>query len=193
MTPARASLVARIHASPTLAMLVITGGGTLALADLLAVPGASRSLLEAVVPYTSAALGAVLGSRPHQFVSVGTAAALARAAYQRAVALHAPEPAAGDRSAESVTRETPLVGLSCTAALRTDRPKRGDHRFHVGVSDATRTHVSSLTLTKDARDRLEEERLTSDVLLNVLARACGVRPILQLELRTGERLIEAAA
>lgn len=179
MTPDRARLIACIHASPGLAALVVTGGGSQALADLLAVPGASRTVLEAVVPYSAAALATFLGATPRQAVSPETAAALAHAAYLRATVLH---PAGRDgRSSE------PLIGVSCTAALRSDRPKKGPHRLHVGVHDDAGTRVSSLTLVKDARDRLAEERLAADLLLNTLARACDVSSELELALLTGEQ------
>ena len=79
--------LARIHASAHRTVLVVTGGGTQAIADLLAVPGASRTVLEAVVPYSEAALTEFLGASPRQAVSVETAAALARAAYKRAVVI----------------------------------------------------------------------------------------------------------
>ena len=183
MTPDRARLIARIHASPGLAVLAVTGGGSQALADLLAVPGASRTVLEAVVPYSAAALGTFLGDIPRQAVSPETATALAHAAYRRAMALH---PARQEgRPSE------PLIGASCTAALRSDRPKKGAHRLHVGVHDAAGGRVSSLALVKDARDRLGEERLAADILLNALARACGVSPELELMLHDGERLDES--
>lgn len=184
MTPDRARLIARIHASPGLTVLAITGGGSQALADLLAVPGASRTVLEAVVPYSAAALATFLGASPRQAVSPETAAALARAAYRRATALH---PAGrGGRPSE------PLIGVSCTAALRSDRPKKGPHRLHVGVHDAAGPRVFSLTLVKDARDRLAEERLAADVLLNTLARACDVPSELELALLAGEQPDESA-
>ncbi|MFB3076872.1 MAG: hypothetical protein ACE1Y4_02600, partial [Lysobacterales bacterium] len=67
-----ASLIAQIHASPLMAMLVVTGGGTQALADVLAVPGASRTVLEALVPYSAAALTEFLGTLPNQVVSIET-------------------------------------------------------------------------------------------------------------------------
>ena len=50
------SLIAQIHASPVMAVVIVTGGGAQALADLLAVPGASRTLLEALVPYSEKSL-----------------------------------------------------------------------------------------------------------------------------------------
>ena len=56
MASVQTTSIARIHASSLRAMLVVTGGGTQAIADLLAVPGASRTVLEAVVPYSEAAL-----------------------------------------------------------------------------------------------------------------------------------------
>lgn len=184
MTPDRARLIARIHASPGLAVLAVTGGGSQAVADLLTVPGASRTVLEAVVPYSTEALGTFLGDIPRQAVSPETAAALAHAAYRRAMALH---PARQERRTAKL-----LIGVSCTAALRSDRPKKGSHRLHVGVRDAAGARVSSLVLVKDVRDRLAEERLAADLLLNALARACNVSPELELMLHDGERIDESA-
>lgn len=159
----KTSLIAHIHETPVMAVIVVTGGGAQALADLLAVPGASRTLLEALVPYSEKSLAEFLGSLPAQAVSVETATALAQAAYRRATIL---------RENDSV----PVIGLSCTATLVTDRPKKGDHRAHIGLCTAQRTHVYSLTLQKGARDRPGEERLVSDLLLHACAEGCGVEP-----------------
>jgi nicotinamide mononucleotide (NMN) deamidase PncC len=161
LSPQHSSLITQIHASPVRAVLVVTGGGTQALADLLAVPGASRTLLEALVPYSEKSLVAFLGSSPAQAVSVATAATLAQAAYRRAVSL---------RDNETV----PVIGLACTATLVTDRPKKGAHRAHIGFCDGKRTQVYSLTLQKGARNRPQEERVVSALLLRVLAGACGL-------------------
>ena len=155
---------------------MVTGGGTQAIADLLAVPGASRTVLEAVVPYSETALTEFLGASPRQAVSVETAAALAQAAYKRAAVLHA--------------TEGPLVGVSCTATLATDRLKKGAHRAHIGLSTAAGTRVYSCTLTKGARDRQGEERVVSALLLTVLAQACGLDVTLDIPLLAGERIEE---
>ena len=176
MAAVHTTSIARIHASTHRAVLVVTGGGTQAIADLLAVPGASRTVLEAVVPYSEAALTEFLGAGPSQAVSVETAAALARAAYKRALALHA--------------AQDPLVGVSCTATLATDRPKKGAHRAHIGISTAAETRVYSCTLTTGARDRQGEERVVSDLLLTVLARACGLDVTLDSLLLADERIEE---
>jgi len=171
----RVSLVTRIHASPTMAVLVVTGGGAQALADLLAVPGASRTVLEALVPYSEQSLAEFLGASPQQSVSVATAAALARTAYQRALRLRK------DKTA-------PVVGLSCTATLMTDRPKKGAHRAHIGLCVGEQTRVYSLPLQKGTRDRQGEERLVSDLLLRVLAEACGLGSATDLALLPDEQV-----
>jgi nicotinamide mononucleotide (NMN) deamidase PncC len=166
----------RIHACPVMATFVLTGGGAQALADLLTVPGASRTLLEAFIPYSEPSLVEFLGHTPQQAVSPATAAALATAAYQRALTLRADV-------------NMPVIGLSCTAALVTDRPKKGAHRAHVGICDGQQTQVYSLTLQKEARDRRGEERLVSDVLLYVLAKACGIDVGEGVEFLPGEEFL----
>jgi hypothetical protein len=167
------SFITQIHRTPTMAVLVVTGGGTQALADLLAVPGASRTVLEALVPYSDKSLVESLGEIPTQAVSVETAARLARRAYHRACSL---------RETETIL----VAGLSCTATLVTDRPKKGDHRAHVGLCTSEDTRVFSLTLQKGARDRIGEERLVSDLLLQVLSLACSVVSSVQLPLLAGD-------
>lgn len=169
-------LIVQIHASPMMAVIVVTGGGAQAIADLLAVPGASKTVLEALVPYSDKALAEFLGESPTQAVSIETAAAMAQAAYRRA-----------ERLREDAT--TPVVGLSCTATLATDRPKKGEHRAHVGLCTQDLTSVYSLTLTKGARDRAGEEQVVSKLLLAVLADACNLAVgFLDLGLRPEERV-----
>ena len=45
-----AALIADIHALPARGVFHVTGGGSLILSDLLCVPGASNTVLEASVP-----------------------------------------------------------------------------------------------------------------------------------------------
>ena len=66
--------IAAMHASGRQAALAITGGGSGAIAELLRVPGGSRLLLEAIVPYDMRALSAFLGAEPAQACSAETAA-----------------------------------------------------------------------------------------------------------------------
>lgn len=172
-------LIAQIHASPAMAVIVVTGGGAQAITDLLAVPGASKTVLEALVPYSERALSEFLGEQPVQSVSIETAAAMAQAAYRRA--LHLREDGA-----------VPVLGLACTATLATDRPKKGDHRAHLGLRTAASTHVYSVTLTKGARDRAREERVVSNLLLQVLAEACGITSTMEVGLLPHEHVDKQA-
>lgn len=170
------TLIAQIHTSPLMAVIVVTGGGSQALADLLAVPGASKTLLEALVPYSDRSLQEFLGEVPQQAVSVETAAALARVAHQRARKLDSAPPHV-------------VLGLSCTATLVTDRPKKGEHRAHIGLCTEFDACVHSLTLTKGARNRQAEERVVSNLLLSTLADACGVKAPETIGLLAGEQIL----
>jgi nicotinamide mononucleotide (NMN) deamidase PncC len=137
---ARTELIIRVHNTPTLLVLAVTGGGVAAIGDLLTVPGASRTVLEAAVPYAETALEALLGGPAGQATSAETAAAMAVACRRRAAAL-------ADAGAS-------VAGVACTAALVSDRPKRGEHRAHVGLCrDGETAQVWSLVLDKGARDR----------------------------------------
>src|SRR3990172_9064775 len=77
-------LVREIHAAPTRVVLALAGGGSRAISQLLEMPGASRTVLEVVVPYSAAALGEWLGGPPEHACSAQTARALGMAAFLRA-------------------------------------------------------------------------------------------------------------
>lgn len=160
-TPSLTDFVAEIHRSPSMAVLVVTGGGTRALADLFMVPGASRTVLEALVPYSDRSMDEFLGGRPAHAASAETAAALARRAHQRALALRP-------------SLDATVLGVACTAALVTDRPRKGEHRAHVAVCGGETVEVRSVRLEKNARTREGEERAVADLLLSAMGRAFGL-------------------
>ena len=153
-------LIPALHASGRKAALAITGGGSGAVGELLRVPGGSRLLIEAQVPYDEQALAAFLGFAPAQACSSDTAVAMARTARARAAKLG---PAGAD-----------LVGLGATAALVSDRPRRGEHRFHIAFANAAGVADCTCVLAKGRRDRAAEEDLVSRAIVLWLARACGV-------------------
>jgi hypothetical protein len=181
-------LVERIHATPAMAVLAITGAGSQALAWLLAVPGASRTLIEATVPYAEASMVELLGAAPDEFVSAETAQAMADAALSRAESL--------SEGVESEGR-LPLIGVGCTATIATDRTKRGDHRCAVATAGQGGSRSYSLTLAKGSRDRAGEEEVVSRLVLHALARASGIDTDsdsrLALGLLDGERIEEIEA
>ena len=165
-------LISKINAAPQQAAVAVAGGGSLAVAWLLAVPGASRTLLESMVPYGRLAMIGLLGHEPEQYVSTETARDMARACYQRALALRE-----GD---------IPVLGLACTATLATDRVKRGDHRCSIAFWDHDRLLTCDLVLEKGRRDRSGEEELVSRLLLETLARGMEIESKLVLGLSESE-------
>src|SRR5690349_83896 len=153
-------LISALHASGRKAALAITGGGSGAIGELLRIPGGSRLLIEAQVPYDTQALATFLGFAPEQASSADTAIAMARAVEARAIKL--------------VPAGTDVVGLGATAALVSDRPRRGEHRFHIACSSAGGTAHCTGVLAKGRRDRAGEEDLVSRAIILFLARVCGV-------------------
>ena len=152
-----------IHASRTAAALVLTGGGTGAIPMLLRRPGGSRTVLDVAVPYGPAAVGAYLGESPSQACSAETAESLARCAFQRARAFRA------DRS-------VPVVGLGATAALATDRVRRGEDRLHVATFDGARTISLEWRFQPPHANRQAQETGAERAIVALLADAVGVAP-----------------
>jgi hypothetical protein len=153
-------LISALHGSGRKAALAITGGGSGAVGELLRVPGGSRLLIEAQIPYDERALAGFLGFAPAQASSADTAIAMAQAARARAAGL---APAGSE-----------LVGLGATAALVSDRPRRGEHRFHIAVASTAGVAHCTCVLAKGRRDRAGEEDLVSRAIVLWLARGCGV-------------------
>src|SRR5271168_1631860 len=158
-------LISTLHASGRKAALAITGGGSGAVGELLRVPGGSRLLIEAQVPYDELALAAFLGFAPAQACSADTAIAMAQSARGRAARL---VPSTG------VGVGTDLVGLGATAALVSDRPRKGEHRFHIAFANSAGIAHCTCVLAKGRRDRAAEEDLVSRAIVLWLARACGI-------------------
>ncbi|MGL4594921.1 MAG: hypothetical protein ACRCUY_09360 [Thermoguttaceae bacterium] len=203
------ALIDQIHDSPVQLVICVTGGGSLAISDLLSVPGASRTLLEAAVPYSVESLNRYIGHPTDQTCCVRTACNIAMTAFHRGMRLlHArkiPNPIPISHEANFLENPTfvtarkisahhsdeshinrsefhgtdledfqNLVAVSCTASLETDREKKGANRVHVAVQTIFRTAIYSITLKKGARSRFEEERLVSNLILNVIATALPV-------------------
>lgn len=167
--PLRAA-VSALHASPTRAVVHLTGGGGAALAWLLSTPGCSATLLEATVPYAASSLSSTLAAGapagasptplPASAASAATARRLAAAAYRRAVALAVPG--------------TDAVGVGATAALVSGAPRRGTHRVYVAARSRSGVTAYGLTLAKGAgRGREAEDALVSRLVLQALVDAGG--------------------
>ncbi len=167
------ALVSAIHNAGYRLVLAATGGGAGAAAWLLSVPGGSRSVLEVIVPYDERSLEEFLGHRPASFCSEETSRSMAQRALERA---------------RWLVPGQSVAGIACTASLRSDRPKRGDHRFHLAIQTDQHVSTYSLTLAKEARSREEEEIVVDRVLLNALAETLNLPERVDVPLLPGEAI-----
>ena len=170
LAPQWQDVAAKIHASGRQIVIAVTGGGSGAISALLQTPGASRTILEAIIPYSHAALTDWIGAKPEQACSAATARAMAMAAFLRAKKLSA------------LADTKPLLGAGVTASLATDREKRGERRIHFAIQSAERTSVYSYSLPSDYDSmpldrrptRANDERAATSFILWDLAAECGV-------------------
>ena len=115
-------LISALHASGRKAALAITGGGTGAVGECVASPGLSAADRGAGSLRRAGACDVSRLCTPAQACSADTAIAMARAVRARA--------------ARVVPAGTDLVGLGVTAALVSDRPRKGEHRFHIAYANS---------------------------------------------------------
>ncbi|MCY4367357.1 MAG: hypothetical protein OXE17_14210 [Chloroflexi bacterium] len=153
-------VIVRLHGTPHKSVLAVAGAGSGAMSWLLGVSGASRTLLETLVPYGRLSMIDLVGQEPTQYVSPENAVNMARATYRRGITL--------------LEDDSPVVGVACTATIATDRPKRGDHRACIATWDESGTTSYNLKLDKGKRDRIGEEEVVSRLLIQVMAQAYGV-------------------
>ncbi|KAJ9163315.1 hypothetical protein P3X46_022996 [Hevea brasiliensis] len=155
------ALVEGIHSTPTQAVLYLSGGASQALGWLMAVPGATNTVLEALVPYSRMSMIQLLGKVPTNYCSQQTAEEMALLAYNRALKLSSPG--------------YPVLGVGFTGSLASTRAKLGDHRFHLSTRTSDRLWVSKVTLSKGLRTREQEDTISSHLLLEAIANACKVQ------------------
>lgn len=104
-------LVTQIHAAKKKLVYIAAGGGTQAVAWLQSVPGCSKTLLEAIIPYDRKAIVNYLdGLVVDRFANTNCAHFLAGRAFSRALSLRDPNDV--------------VFGFSCSAALKTEKPKK---------------------------------------------------------------------
>lgn len=121
--------VATLHASDWKGVFYITGGGIQLLTQLTSTPGASHTVLDARIPYSRQALDSMLVGQFEQAASEQTARALACRAYV---------------DGANFGNHQPRFGLGITAALDTNRPRRGTVRAYVALHTRNRTQVTTV-------------------------------------------------
>ncbi|VTS02569.1 hypothetical protein [Tuwongella immobilis] len=175
MNPDWRTVIERLHARQRPGVLAVTGGGASLLSALLTVPGASRTVLEAVIPYAESALVDWLGFRPDSFCVAETARAMADRAWEHA---------------RRLAPDTEVFGLGCTASLATDRPKKGEHRAYVALRTMTIRQTLTIRFEKGLRDRIGEEDLLVTAMLRLLDTRPDSVPPLPLLLSAGDSIDE---
>jgi hypothetical protein len=124
------------------------------------------------VPYSTKAAEELLKKTPTKFVSPETAIDLAKSAYQRALFLHFQMSV--EKSSDSsiiskfVESATKVVGVGCTAAIVTDRERKGFNHAYVGIYTNEGYKTYELNMEKGARDREGEEIMVSLLILRAI-------------------------
>ena len=146
--------------------LVVTGGGAGALKHCFCRAGASRIFVEAVIPYSRAALIEYLGFPPSDSSASGSVAKqLASVALVRAGRL-------GDDQTDALQP----VGIALVAALPTTPRRRGGDRIHVALQTRQWGRLWSLELTKDAYTRQQAEAIADEMIGYAMAALFGPEP-----------------
>lgn len=174
MDPAIKHLIEEIHRKPERLVMAVSGPGTQAISWLMQVPGASRTVMEAIVPYSESAAALFVGHNPSRYVTTNHCQEMAKMAYQRAVTLR--------------EDTEPVVGLSCTGSITTNRVRRGKNQCFVCVWTPYYRSNSHLVLAKSARGRIEEEELVSTLLIKQLGETLGVKHEVSLDLSKNDKI-----
>jgi hypothetical protein len=83
---------------------------------------------------------------------------------------------------------TACLGVGCTAAIATDRARRGEDRCWIAVRQSASISSYGLVMIKGARDRLGEEKVVGQLLLRAIAEACGIAATVPVATLDGERI-----
>ena len=160
--------ITRIHNSKTKLVMSVSGVGSQSINWLLSVPGASKTLIEATIPYSNESLNRYIGEVPRQYVSKTTALSMAKAAYIQGV--------------EYGNHEIDIIGVSCTGAISTNRKRRGDNQAFIGLWGPRLKYVAHLILEKGERNRVDEEELVSSLIVQYIEEKLLGNSVLNMEL-----------
>ena len=136
-------MIERIHCSGWKSVWAVSGGGMAAIHRIMAHPGASRFVLDIRIPYSRAALEDFLDETPASACSEETARKMAAKALEKG-----------------------SLGVACTAALQTNRERKGADRAFICIQSAEKTVCERIELASDTR--AAQDALLSDTLLSML-------------------------
>lgn len=158
------SLIRNILNSGYVGVVSVTGGASGGIYELLRYGGASSTILEANIPYSTEAFIKLVGHKPDQFCSEEAARLLALTSCQRAIEL------------SGKTQKIFGVGISCSLAKHeNERPGRVHKIF---AAFQTHEAMGTYHFFPKPDTRISQEDLSSRILLAVVAEAvnvCSVR------------------
>ena len=154
--------IKKIHDSSYRFVIVSSGGGTNAISEILKVPGASNSVLEAYVPYAKESLDHYLLRQPDHYCSLDTTLSMAAKAYSAA------------KKIDPKTHPKKLLGIAVTASLATNYSKKGDHKFFIAIQTHKYSLSFSYSFIKGELSRDEEEKIVTQHIIYALSEACDV-------------------
>jgi nicotinic acid mononucleotide adenylyltransferase/nicotinamide mononucleotide (NMN) deamidase PncC len=151
--------IKEINASKNKAFVAITGGGSSFIGDFLSFGGGSKTLIEAIVPYSTESLSKFLNFTPDKFCTPDVARKMATQAFFKA---------------KDSVGEDFAIGIGCTASLTYEGEREGRvHKFFVALQTSEKTlTVEVETNTEFYPTRLAQENLVSSIILEALYEGC---------------------
>jgi nicotinamide mononucleotide (NMN) deamidase PncC len=144
----------RIHNSPANYVFAITGGGTEIIGEILKQGGASKTVLECIVPYSQKSLVDFVGIEPQKYACEKTAVLMAMAAYERSKSIR-------------INNFSKGIAATCKLAINGNERKGRVHAVHVAVQSYSSLKIANLVFKKN-RTRLEEEEIAAQLILEML-------------------------
>ena len=151
-------LIKKIFSTKTQFSIAITGGGTSAIASLFGVSGASKTLIDATVPYHQDALAQFVSASNPPGCNTYTARAMAMTAFMKA---------------RAISQKNNVIGIGCTAAIASERSRMGTDRCHIAVQAADFTTTYDIELSKKD-DRTSQESICQSAILQAMAESVNV-------------------
>jgi len=156
------------HADNSSMYTILTGGGGEAIHDLARYGGSSKMYSGARFPYSTRETAELLGYDPGKYVSSEVSEGLANAAYLQAQANWV-------RDSQRGTEPPKFIGLGVTAAIATNRQRRGENAVWMSVKTPDGLYTGKFTLSSDWGDEVRERHndAIATLALNALAQAVG--------------------
>ena len=172
------NIIAKIHHNDSIkGSLVVTGCGSTAISWLLSVPGASKSILSAHVPYSKLSLEKYLNKELKNHVSEEESINMANKAYLDSSTI-----------LDIGKNDINLFGLGCTGAISTDRERKGEDKAHISLRSEKKITTYSIYFDKNNRNRITEEIIISKLIINSIASLYDITDRISLDLLENEKL-----